>query len=53
MKLRADRRQERQQEATQRNAIWAELPLESKLESLRSRRGASTKQVNRLNPPKN
>ena len=52
MRLRADRRQERQQEAIQRNAIWAELPLESKLESLRGRRGESTRQINRLNPPK-
>ena len=52
MRLRADRRQERQQEAIQRNSIWTELPLAEKLESLRQRRGLSRRQTSRLNPPK-
>lgn len=48
MKLRADRRVMRQEEAIERNAQWTALPTSTKIASLRERRGFSKRQLGKL-----
>ena len=48
MRLRADRRSERQQEAIERNALWSKLSTAEKLLSLAKRRGCSKRQASKL-----
>lgn len=48
MRLRADRRDERRREAQERNAAWTALPTVAKIQSLHTRPGNSTKQLDKL-----
>lgn len=48
MRLRADRRVERQTEAIERATCWAARSTKEKLNSLYQRRGRSVRQVKRL-----
>ena len=50
-RLRADRREERRSEAISRNAAWAKLSRQQKINSLKLRRGASTRQHRLLSMP--
>ena len=48
MRLRADRRDERRSEATERNAAWQALSTKDKLHVLARRPGNSKRQVRKL-----
>jgi hypothetical protein len=48
MRLRADRRVERREEAVERNSAWAALSAADKIKSLEARRGESKRQLAKL-----
>ena len=52
MRLRSDRRSERQKEAQTRNIAWVSLSTKDKLESLKRRSGVSLRQVTHLTQAK-
>lgn len=48
MRLRPDKKYQRQEEALKRNEVWRALSPQQQLESLDERRGNSTKQRTKL-----
>jgi hypothetical protein len=48
MKLRNDRREERRAEALERNKAWGLLSKDQQIQSLKSRRGESKRQMKKL-----
>lgn len=48
MKLRRDKKSERQREAVRRNEAWGKLSYQDQIASLKTRRGDSNKQIAKI-----